>query len=204
MAQTGVIEIDLPPPAKKSDISLEAALDQRHSVRRYWSDFLELAEVSQLLWAAQGLNRPGGYRTAPSAGALYPLEAYLVAGNVNGLPAGVYLYRPLSHDLRRTAAGDHRDELAGAALGQGSIRRAPAALVLCAVMERITGKYGRRGIRYAHMEAGHAAQNFALQATALGLGTVPIGAFRDKRVQTALGLPDNEQPLYIIPVGKPK
>jgi SagB-type dehydrogenase family enzyme len=204
MAQTNIIEIDLPAPRKESQFSLEAALSQRRSVRSYASDPLDLANISQLLWATQGLNRPGGYRSVPSAGALYPLEAYLVVGNVDGLPAGVYRYRPLSHDLRKTVDGDRRDELTDAALGQGSIRRAPAVLVLCAVFERTTEKYGQRGIQYTYMEAGHAAQNFALQAVALGLGSVPIGAFRDNRVKKALALPDNEHPLYIIPVGKPR
>jgi SagB-type dehydrogenase family enzyme len=155
-----------------------------------------------LLWAAQGFNDPRGLRTAPSAGALYPLETYLVAGNVQGLAPGVYRYRPDGHKLERLLEGDKRHVLAGAALGQRPVSEGAVDIVFTAVYSRTTGKYGERGVRYVHIEVGHAGQNLCLQATALGLGAVTVGAFVDELVAKALNLPQNEQPLYIIPVGR--
>jgi SagB-type dehydrogenase family enzyme len=157
-----------------------------------------------LLWAAQGITDPArGFRTAPSAGALYPLEVYLVAGNVEGLTSGVYKYEPAAHGLRSVISGDQQTELYHAALGQSAVNDAPAIMVLSAVYERTTGKYGERGIRYVHMEAGHAAQNVLLEAVALGLGGVGMGAFDDDAVRTVTGMSPAEQPLYIITLGKP-
>lgn len=163
---------------------------------------LTLAEVSQLLWAAQGITGPGGKRTAPSAGALYPLELYIVSGKVDGLPSGIYRYAPERHSLQGIAQGDRRRELCDAALGQSSIRTAAAVIVLSGVYDRTTVKYGERGIRYVHMEAGHAAQNIYLQAVPLGLGTVVIGAFRDEEVRKVMKMAERERPLYIMPTGK--
>jgi SagB-type dehydrogenase family enzyme len=161
-----------------------------------------ISEVSQLLWAAQGITDQGGFRTAPSAGALYPLELYVVAGKVNGLPAGIYKYRAKSHELLSIVKGDRTTDLCNAALGQLSVRKAAAVFVLSGVYERTTVKYGERGIRYVHMEAGHAAQNIYLQAVPLGLGTVVIGAFHDEEVKRVLKMEDREMPLYIMPVGR--
>lgn len=194
--------IDLPEPRSDGDVSVEEALLKRRSDRDYADRPLKLAEISQLLWAAQGVTNRMGFRTAPSAGALYPLEVYVVAGKVDGLAAGVYKYRPLRHRLITIAAGDRRVDLAGAALGQSSIKNSPASIVFSAVYERVTRKYRDRGIRYVHMEAGHAAQNIYLQAIPLDIGTVVIGAFYDEKVKEVLGLPDNEEPLYIMPTGK--
>jgi SagB-type dehydrogenase family enzyme len=194
--------IKLPEPQYDSEVSLEQSLLERRSVRSYSGQPLTLREISQLLWAAQGLTDPGGFRTAPSAGGLYPLELYLVAGDVEGLTAGVYRYQPGGHQLVKTGEGDKRAELAKAALGQEWVEEGAVSIVFTAVYERTTGKYGERGIRYVHMEVGHAAQNLCLQATALGLGAVTIGAFYDKEVSRLLNLPDDEEPLYIIPVGR--
>jgi len=194
--------IDLPEPQYDSEVSLEQSLLERRSVRDYSGQPLTLDEISQLLWAAQGLTDPGGYRTAPSAGALYPLELYIVAGNVEDLPPGVYRYQPDGHQLVKTLDGDKRAELASAALEQSCVEEGAVDFAFTAVYERTTGKYGERGIRYVHMEAGHATQNLCLQATALGLGAVTIGAFYDKEVSQLLNLPAEEQPLYIIPVGR--
>jgi SagB-type dehydrogenase family enzyme len=194
----------LPAPRTESDTSLESALLSRRSVRSYQDEPLTLAETSQLLWAAQGITDPArGYRTAPSAGALYPLEVYVVAGNVEDLPPGVYRYNPAAHSLTPVKTGDQRDALYEAALRQPAVRDAPAVLVIAAVTERTTGKYDERGIRYVAMEAGHAAQNALLQAVALNLGAVVIGAFDDDGVQQAAGMLAAEQPLYLVPVGKP-
>jgi SagB-type dehydrogenase family enzyme len=156
-----------------------------------------------MVWAAQGTTRPEGYRTAPSAGALYPLDLYLLAGAVTGLSPGVYLYHPRQHELESIAPGDRRRELSDAALTQGWISKAAAVIVLAAVFRRTTMKYGERGHRYVHMEAGHAGQNVYLQATLLGLGTTTVGAFHDERVKTVLELPEEAQPLCLLPIGFP-
>jgi len=193
--------IKLPEPRYDSEISIEQSLLERRSIRSYTGQPLTLQEISQLLWAAQGLTDPRGFRTAPSAGGLYPLELYIVAGDVEGLAAGVYRYQPDGHQLVKAGDGDKRAELAEAALGQEWVEEGAVSIVFTAVYERTTGKYGDRGIRYVHMEAGHAAQNLCLQATALGLGAVTVGAFHDGEVSQLLNLPAEEEPLYIIPVG---
>ena len=194
--------IRLPEPRYDSDVSIEESLLQRRSTRSFTGEPLTLSEVSQLLWSAQGITNIRGYRTAPSAGALYPLELYLVAGDVENLALGVYKYEPDEHSLVRFMDGDKRSELAGAALGQSSVAEGALAVVFTAVYERTTVKYRERGIRYVHIEVGHAAQNLCLQAAALGLGAVTIGAFDDERVAGLLNLPGDEKPLYIIPVGR--
>jgi SagB-type dehydrogenase family enzyme len=194
--------IILPGPRFDGKTSVEKALKNRRSVRDFADKPLKLEEVSQLLWAAQGITDPEGLRAAPSAGALYPLESYLVAGNVDGLPAGAYRYRPKGHALVRVVEGDKRKELCDAALAQPSVCAAPAVLVFTAVYERTTAKYRKRGVRYVHMEAGHAAENVCLQAVSLGLGTVTVGAFDDDAVKKVLGIAGKEQPLYLMPVGR--
>jgi SagB-type dehydrogenase family enzyme len=192
----------LPPPRLDSPVCVEHTLQTRRSVRSYRNEALTLEHAGQLLWAAQGTTSARGLRTTPSAGALYPMELYLIAGQVTGLAAGVYHYRCRDHALSQTLSGDRRALLCQAALNQGCVQQAPAVFVLSAVYERITRRYGERGIRYVFMEAGHAAQNLCLQAVALDIGTVVIGAFRDDEVRQALQLPDPEVPLYLIPAGK--
>jgi len=194
--------LKLPPPRHSSNISVEESLLRRRSVREYSEEALTLAEVSQLVWAAQGVTHPSGLRTAPSAGALYPLEVYVIAGRVTGLVPGVYKYRPGQHELLPVSDGDIRRQLAEAALGQDCVAQAAVNIVLSTVYQRTTSKYGERGVRYAHIEAGHAAQNICLQATALGLGAVTVGAFHDDRVKNLLRMPVPEEPLYIIPAGR--
>ncbi len=194
--------IILPAPIRSSDTPVERALAERRSVRSYGEAPLTLPEAGQLLWAAQGVTSARGFRTAPSAGALYPLEVFLVAGDVEGLRPGVYRYVPEGHALTLVVSGDRRGRLCASALGQGSVRRAPAVIVLAAVYARTTGKYGGRGIRYVHMESGSAAQNVYLEAESLGLGTVIIGAFDDAEVRAVLGIGRDEEPLIIMPVGK--
>lgn len=194
--------IRLPEPQYDGQMSIERTLLKRRSVRFYREKPLTLAEISQLLWAAQGMTDPRGYRTAPSAGALYPLEVYIIVGKVENLPPGIYKYKPGEHEIIKTGAGDVRTELCRAALSQTPINNAPVVFVFCAVYQRTTKKYGERGIRYAHLEVGHAAQNVCLQAVSLGLGTVVIGAFHDNEVKKVINLNPDEQPLYIIPIGK--
>ena len=194
--------IILPEPRNSGGISVEEALLERRSIRNYKNEALTLAEISQLLWAAQGITHPGGYRTAPSAGALYPLEVYVVAGNVDGLRPGIYKYRPQGHELEKVAEGDVRGELCAAAIDQECIEDGAVVLVFAAVYERTTRKYGMRGEQYVHMEVGHAAQNVYLQAVSLGLGTVVIGAFDDGGVEKLLQMQDDERALCIMPVGR--
>jgi SagB-type dehydrogenase family enzyme len=194
--------VKLPEPSYDSKVSVEKALFERRSTRNYADEAVTLADVSQLLWAAQGITDPAGYRTAPSAGALYPLEVYLVGGKVATLPAGIYRYKPRGHELVKVVDGDKRAELGNAALGQTALKQAPASLVFTAFYERTTQKYRDRGIRYVHMEAGHAAENVFLQAVSLGLGTVVIGAFYDDDVKKVMQLGRSEEPLYLIPFGK--
>lgn len=197
---TGAVR--LPVPAIDGGMSLEKTLSARRSVRSFKNESLTLDEVSRLLWAAQGVTHPRGFRTAPSAGALYPLEVVLAAGNVDGLASGVYRYRPDHHDLLMIGRSDIRDELHRAALHQTFVRDAPAVLVISAFFHRTTGKYGERGIRYVHMEVGHAAQNVLLEAVSLNLGAVVVGAFDDARVKRVLSLDAREEPLVVIPLGR--
>lgn len=194
--------IDLPRPDTAGGMTLERALATRRSVRDYGRRPLELSELSQLLWAGQGITDRSGDRTTPSAGALFPLELIAVAGRVVGLEPGVYRYRPARHDLVRLAEGDRRADLANAALRQSWIADGAAAIVVTAVYARTMGKYGDRGMRYAHIEVGQAVQSLYLQATALNLGTCVVGAFHDDRVRELLGLPPEEEPLAILPVGE--
>lgn len=196
-------KIKLLEPEYDSNTSVEQALLERRSVRAYKDEPLTLTEVSQLLWAAQGITDPRkGFRTAPSAGALYPLEVYVVINNAEGVAKGVYKYKPHEHELVKVRNGNVRDELVVAALEQTWVGECAIVIVFSAVYERTTQKYGDRGIRYVHMEAGHAAQNVYLQAVSLNLGTVVVGAFKDDEVRKILNMSDEEHPLYIMPVGK--
>lgn len=199
---TGVGGIRLPEPSYWSDVSVEEALSKRRSIRDYTDEALTLQEVSQLLWAAQGITDPRGFRTAPSAGALYPLEVYVVVGDVENLAKSVYKYNPHEHELVKVVEGDKRADLAKAAVGQSWVEKAAIDIVITGVYERTTQKYGERGIRYVHIEVGHTAQNVCLQATAMGLGAVTVGAFYDDQVGKILNLLEGEQPLYIIPIGR--
>jgi SagB-type dehydrogenase family enzyme len=194
--------IKMLPPAKKSDFSIEEALLKRRSIRKYVDKPLTFAEISQLLWSAQGITNQRGFRTAPSAGALYPLEIYVVANKIEGLSAGVYKYIPAQHELKNIEQGNKLAELTDAALMQTWVENSSAVIVIAAVYERTTVKYGNRGIRYVHMEVGSAAQNIYLQAASLNLGTTFIGAFDDEQVKDVLKLADDEHPLSIMPIGK--
>lgn len=194
-------EIRLPTPDVVGERALEGLLSQRRSVREFTDRLLSLVEVGQLAWAAQGVTHRDGLRTAPSAGALYPLELYVVAGAVEGLEPGVYRYRPEGHYLEATAGGDRRAALARAALDQSWVADAAAIFVFTAVYQRTARKYGERAVRYVHMEVGHAAQNLFLQAEAFGLGSVVVGAFDDARVAKVLDLPEDRMPLSLMPVG---
>ncbi len=194
----------LPAPRLKSGVSLEESLLKRRSVRDFSREPLALEDISQLLWAGQGVTSENGFRTAPSAGGLYPLEIYIAAGRVSGMAAGLYRYLPASHDLVLVKSQDLTEGLFQAALQQPPVRGCAVNVVITAFPARTTVKYGDRGTGYVYMEAGHAAQNLCLQAAALDLGAVTIGAFEDGRVKSLLGLDKEEIPLYVIPVGHKK
>lgn len=204
-ACAGAQEISLPAVSQDGSTSLEDAIHSRQSVRRFANTPLVTDQVAQLLWAAAGLTVDGvsgPTRAAASAGGLYPLEAYLVAGNVEGVRAGVYRYLSGSHGLEPVKRGDLRGQLRRAALGQAAVGAAPAIVVLAADFSVTERRYGERGSdRYVAMDAGHAAQNVLLQAAALGLGSVPIGAFDDSSVRQVLSI--DLEPLYLIPLGQP-
>jgi len=188
----------LPPPRTAGTVSVEEALAKRRSIRAFEPTPLSPEQVSQLLWAAQGITgKRHGFRAAPSAGATYPLVTCLVTDQ------GVFRYDPHNHALEPKQHGDVRPGLAVAALGQPFVRTAPVSIVLAAIYARTTERYGPRGERYVHMDTGHAAENVHLQAVALGLGSVAVGAFDDKGVSEVLDLTDEERPLYILPVGVP-
>jgi SagB-type dehydrogenase family enzyme len=174
----------------------------------FYKSPLALAQSGDLIELPQpqltgNISSSHRYRTAPSAGALYPLEVYVVVGRVDGLEAAVYRYDQRKHALQAVIKGDVRKKLSRAALDQDWVHGGAIALVFSAVYERTTSKYGNRGIRYVHIEAGHAMQNVYLQAEALGLGTVTIGAFSDNSVIELLHLDEQQQPLSIMPVGRP-
>ena len=192
----------LPAPVSNGNMSVEEAISMRRSVREYADEPLSIAEISQILWAAQGISK-GRLRTVPSAGALYPLKLYIVCGDTADIAPGVYEYEPSNHRIYLVAGGDMRDELYAAAMSQPPVKTAPASLVIAADFDWTTGKYGERGKNYVYMEAGHAAQNVYLQAVSLGLGTVSIGAFDDAAIQKTVGMGNGETPLYIMPVGRP-
>lgn len=195
--------LNLPAPRTDSDVSIESALLQRRSVRSFTSRPLTAGEVSQLLWAAQGITHGEGFRTAPSAGALYPLEIYVLLAS-DAFPPGVYHYMPLTRQLRLLNAGEHRPELADSAFGQAWVEDNGGLLVIAAVSERTRRKYGGAAQRYVDIEVGHAAQNVALQAVALGLGSAVVGAFDEARAAAILGLPQGQRPLYLMPLGTPR
>lgn len=187
--------ITLPAPDTKGKIALETTILKRRSIRSFTGQALTMEQIGQLLWAAQGITDRRGYRAAPSAGALYPLEIYVAKED------GLFHYIPEGHKLRKLSEKDLRRGLQSAALFQSWVGKAAVDIIICAVYERVTSRYGQRGTRYTDIEVGHAAQNIHLEAVALGLGSVPIGAFSDDAVAKVLSLPEDEIPLYIIPVG---
>ena len=198
--------IRLPSPGQKGAMSLEESIAKRRSVRDFSSEPLRQSELSQILWAAQGITDASSrLRSVPSAGATYPLEIFVACGKncVEGIDAGIYHYEIYRHSLTLHHEGDARLELARVALFQHSILEAPVDIVICALNIRTTCSYGSRGERYVYIEVGHAGQNIYLQATALGLATVAIGAFNDEEVRGVLRLDKQYAPLYIMPVGRP-
>lgn len=196
------LSIALPPPRLTGPVSVEEALSLRRSIRDFLPDRLGAAELGQLLWAAQGITSRPVFRTAPSAGALYPLSVYAAAGGIDSLSPGLYQYDPREHSLLLRDGEDVRKRLCDASLRQAFIRHAPLTVIICGDTARLTPRYGVRGERYLLLEAGHAAQNVMLQAVALNLGSVIVGAFQDGEVAGILKLEERMHPFALIPVGK--
>ncbi|MCX8200932.1 MAG: SagB/ThcOx family dehydrogenase [Candidatus Caldarchaeum sp.] len=200
--------IMLPRPRLDGPMSVEQAIQRRRSRREFTKQPLTVAEVAQLLWAAQGVTAPHlwtGLRSAPSAGGLYPLETYLVVkqGGVEGLAAGTYRYNPHRHELSLVAEGDFSKALMSACVDQEWVATAAVNIVFTAVVERTRVKYGDRALQYVFQESGHAAENVYLQAESLGLGCVVIGAFYEDEVRAVLRASRDELPVYVMPVGRP-
>lgn len=192
-------EIALPAPHMRDEMSVAEALRRRRSHREFAETALSIQELSQLCWAAQGITDPEqGRRTAPSAGAIYPIALYVVNQN------GIFEYEPNRNTLSRIVAGDERRTLQVAALDQECVGAAPVCLAITMDVARTASKYGSRAERYCLLEAGHVAQNVLLEATAVGLVGVPVGAFDDRRVAEALHLPRNLRPVYLLPLGHPR
>jgi len=205
------------PSAKKIPLSkdfptqvlpLTEVLRKRRSTRSFLSKPLSLNTLSFLLWASTGVQRKEhGYdfRTAPSAGALYPIETYLIANNVRDLKKALYHYNIHAHTLEELKVGDFAEELAYAALGQKICVDAPVVLVWTAIFERSKWKYRQRAYRYVYLDAGHIAQNLALSATSIGLGTCQVGAFFDDEINQVLGVDGLEESvLYLSVAGYPR
>ncbi len=199
--------VRLSKPVYDGKVSVEMAVKERRTIRDFQPKPLALDQLSQLFWSAQGItDEKRGFRAAPSAGALYPLDLYAVVGEggVEGLEHGVYHYQPANHSVQLVRKGDRRKEVASASLWQMWVARAPVIFVITSEYERITRKYGKRGIRYAQIEVGHVGQNIFLQSGALGLGAGIVGAFRDEALAKAIGAPKTHEPLLVMPVGHKK
>lgn len=183
----------------KGQVSLEQAIDDRRSIREFKKEALTLEEISQILWAAQGItDELGRFRSTPSAGALYPLELFIVTEQ------GIYNYYPEDHALVMLSSDDIREGLSKACVSQEFVGDAPLSIVITGVFERTRKKYGQRGDRYVYIEAGHCCQNILLEATALGLGAVPVGAFYDEELLKILNLENSYSPIYVVPIGRPR
>lgn len=199
--------IDLPEPAYRG-MSVEEAMFKRRSIRSYSSDSLSLSDLSMLLFAAQGITGKSGdhgLRTAPSAGATYPIEVYAVVNRVKGVDDGIYHYVPEGHKLEALMIGYFGSDLRNACLGQSMPEEAAVSIILTSIATRTTRVYGERGMRYIYMEAGHICQNICLEATSLGLGSVPVGAFYDNMVNRILNLDqDKESTIYLVCIGHMK
>lgn len=214
VAQENLI-IELPAPSFDSNTSVEKALNTRRSERTFLQDAIKLKDLSQILWAAQGITLKidtvpglwvgqewlGGVRTAPSAGALFPIELYIAAGNVENLDPGLYKYNALNHTIAKVMDGDKREEVCKAALGQPAVKNGPACIIVAANIGRTEYKYKSRANQYVYIESGAVSQNIYLQCNTLGIGTVLIGAIREDPMKIALTMPDSETPIAVMPIG---
>lgn len=194
-------KIKLPNPKLKSGVSFEETLLKRRSHRAYTKKPLGIGEISQLLFAGEGVIEEER-RTVPSAGAFYPIEIYLSVSRVKKISPGLYKYSPENHSLDKISNNNWRAKLAEAAFSQPWVKEAPALFILCGKFEKTVKKYDEKGAIFVAMEAGHVAQNISLQAAALNLGTLCVGGFNNKQIDRLLNLDKKTEPYYIIPVGK--
>ena len=204
--RTVISTVSLPSPILQGNMSVEQAIQNRRSIRHYTNQSLTLQDVSQILWAAQGItDKTNNLRSAPSAGQVYPLEVYIIVGNggVTGLSEGIYHYNPYNNSLEKTSESDARSDLSQAANGQAWVKEAPVNIVITGDYNKMVAKYKDETLctRFVNLEAGHAAENIYLEAEARDLVTVALGSFKDDQVHTILGLPANENTIYIMPVG---
>ncbi len=195
----GRIPLAACPPAAAG--SLDACLAARRSTREYQDKPITFEHASRLLWATQGVTGVGGLRTAPSAGAIYPLNTYLVATRVDGIAAGVYKYEPDTGELACIGKGDRRKRLFQAAMGQECVMSSPAAVLLVSWDKRIKAEFGDLSDRLIAMEAGHAAQNFLLEAVSLGLGGIGLAKFDNDALRSVVGFRSDEEPQYLLLTG---
>lgn len=195
LAEDNDSEIKLPDPVYRGKVNLEKAICERNSVRDYKNKPLAIEDLGQLLWAGQGILSQAGHRTTPSAGAKYPMTLFVAKGD------GLWKYVPKKHLLKKVSDKNIMKKLAEASLGQRSVSRAPVIIILAADVNVTAKKYKTRATRYCDLEAGHIAQNIALQATARQIGLVTIGAFKDGEIRTLLNLPDHFRICYVLPVG---
>ncbi len=205
LISAGSGEISLPLPKTDNGMGINQVISSRRSVRRYSSQPLTLAELSQLLWSAQGITDPRGKkRSAPSAGAIYPLKLYVSVkpGGVKGISEGIYLYLPQEHKLKKLISGDHQASLAQIAFGQIWMAQAPIIFIFTAEPSRMISRYRERAWLYIHLEAGMASENLMLQAVALGMGSCAVGAFWENRLAKLLKLSPSQKSLLMVTVGR--
>ena len=195
--------ITLPEPGTDGGISVEKALSERRSVRSFTNESVALEDVSQLCWAAQGVTDEKGHRTSPSAMASYPLEIYVLAGNVTDLPSGVYHYSPQGHNLTTISEGDCISYLFGGAAGgrEDWRKNAPVVFIVTGIFERINKIPGEDLSRFVHVEAGTASENLLLEVVSLGLGATYTAGFDENKTREVLALSSNETPIAVLPVG---
>ncbi|MGB9977923.1 SagB/ThcOx family dehydrogenase [Methanobacterium sp.] len=204
--KTVISTVNLPSPILQGNMSVEQAIQNRRSVRHYTNESITLQDVSQILWAAQGItDKAQNLRSVPSGGQVYPLEVYIIVGKdgVTGLSEGIYHYNPYNNSLEKTSESDARSDLSQAANGQAWVKQAPVDIVITGDYNKMVAKYKDETLctRFVNLEAGHAGENIYLEAEARGLVTVALGSFKDDQVHSVLGLPDNENTIYIYPVG---
>ena len=201
-------QIDLPKPTTKGTMSFEEATSKRRATRAFTADPLTLAQVSQIMWAAQGITTTSGpaKRTVPSAMAMYPLTVYVVVGEgkVTDLPAGVYKYVTDGHKLELVRDGDHHADVVAAAMNQNSVQTAPITVVIAADSAKMKERFKERADSFVNIEVGAAGQNIQLESVCLGLASVTAGMFDPAKLREAVGAPDSQVPLYILPIGKAK
>ncbi|MFC1811713.1 SagB/ThcOx family dehydrogenase [Thermodesulfobacteriota bacterium] len=198
--------IQLPEPDLSQPADLWQCLAKRRSERNTTLGPLSLGELSRLMWGAQGITARAGmhlFRTAPSAGALYPFETYLYVDKVEEVPKGIYHFNVADFALDCMETGDFRQEFTAASLGQPVVQRAAVVIIWTAMMLRCMTKYRDRAMRYIPMDLGHVCQNVQLAAVAMGFGSCPIGAFYDDDFNELLGVDGEEETvLYLVSVGK--